>query len=229
MIYKNNKSKLTIASAILTIGILATSTNSAFAEIQPETVSNLSSQSSFAKTVEKINRTVKNIDKGIEITMTSNDSEIVKKLQDNQINLPNLKDNEKISKNKTNIENGIKVTITSDEQQIVKKLQSQPRIGKKIFKKIKQNQHFIDKEIQHKVENINDGIKITITSTNTEKVKKIQSHENPPMLNNEKINISKKNLDNGIEITATSTDSSMVSKLQSAPGKIQSKLNEYRK
>lgn len=72
------------------------------------------------------------------------------------------------------------------------------------------------KDVQKTVENISNGIKITITSTNADTVLKLQSKKHPPAPPEDKSNITvtQTNITNGIEITITSTDAATVTKIQ---------------
>jgi hypothetical protein len=70
---------------------------------------------------EKTTRNVENIDNGITMTITSDDSEIVEKIQSRDRRDPK---NESVAKIVENISNGIKITITSGDDELVEKIQS---------------------------------------------------------------------------------------------------------
>ena len=69
---------------------------------------------------DKVERVVNNIDNGIEIVVTSDDPEIVAKLQSRKGRSPR---NEVITRTKVNLENGIKITVTADDEELVEKIQ----------------------------------------------------------------------------------------------------------
>lgn len=87
----------------------------------------------------------------------------------------NLRD--KFEKTVTNISNGVVIEITSDDAEAVEKIQE--RLGKDSERKArnqKANRPECDDppKVERKVENISNGIRITITSDDPEFVERIQ-------------------------------------------------------
>lgn len=77
---------------------------------------------------EKITRSVENIENGIVQTVTSDDADIVAKIQTQHSNMPQ-RGNDKISRIVENITNGVKITITSDDADMVEHLQNRSEKG----------------------------------------------------------------------------------------------------
>lgn len=71
------------------------------------------------------------------------------------------------------------------------------------------------KNVERKVENITDGVKITMTSTDAATVIQLQSMKHPAPKKDAKVTVNQSNISNGIEITMTSTDAETVKKIQS--------------
>ena len=79
---------------------------------------------------EKTVRNVENIDNGIVLTITSDDAEIVEKIQNRE---RQDSKNEAVNKTVEEVSNGIKITITSDDAELVEKIQE--RSGKRMEKR----------------------------------------------------------------------------------------------
>ncbi|NJP03902.1 hypothetical protein HC823_01365 [Candidatus Gracilibacteria bacterium] len=82
---------------------------------------------------ESITRSVENIDNGVIQTLTSEDPEVVTKLQSREDREPQGPHAEDISRVVENISNGIKITLTSDDAEIVERIQNRaenPNMGK---------------------------------------------------------------------------------------------------
>lgn len=72
----------------------------------------------------EVERTIENISNGIVMTMTSEDAEVVEKLQNREDKKPNR---DEVTRTVVKISNGIKVTITSDDEEIVEKIQNREK------------------------------------------------------------------------------------------------------
>ncbi len=138
-----------------------------------------------------VTRSVQNIDSGVQITLTSTDAATVTKLQslkvpqsranaDQNVNRPNL------SVSSVNVSNGIQITVTSTDAATVTKLQTNAPnahgfdfgIGVERGKRGPGmpgmfGQEF-DKNVTRSVQNIDNGIQITLTSTDAATVTKLQ-------------------------------------------------------
>jgi len=68
--------------------------------------------------------------------------------------------------------------------------------------------------VQHTVANISNGVTVTLTSTDSATVTKLQSRPQPTPPANSNITVTQSNITNGIQITTTSTDAATVTKLQ---------------
>lgn len=72
-----------------------------------------------------------------------------------------------------------------------------------------------DKNVTRSVQNITNGVTVTLTSTDAAIVTKLQSIPQPPTPPaDSKITVTQTNVANGIQITTTSTDAATVTKLQ---------------
>ncbi len=71
---------------------------------------------------ESITKTVTNLSNGVSVTVTSDDSEVVEKLQ----NKPEreAREGSEITTVKINLTNGVKITTTTDNSELVEKIQS---------------------------------------------------------------------------------------------------------
>jgi uncharacterized protein (UPF0264 family) len=82
--------------------------------------------------------------------------------------------------------------------------------------KWKQDKLVMFQNVEHKIENIENGVRMTITSTDADTVKKLQEMKQPeaPQKADAKITMTRTNIENGVQITTTSTDAEVVKKLQ---------------
>lgn len=79
--------------------------------------------------------------------------------------------------------------------------------------------HHMLQNVECKVENTDNGIQITMTSTDADTVAKLQSsqHRKIAQKGEQKIAVTQTNLQNGVQITVTSEDPATVTKLQEGP------------
>ncbi len=74
------------------------------------------------------------------------------------------------------------------------------------------------KNIQRQVKNIDNGVVVTMTSTDADTVKKLQSKDRPKFpqdkLADKNITVTQSNITNGVQLTITSTDATMVKTIQ---------------
>jgi hypothetical protein len=78
---------------------------------------------------DKVSFSVENIENGVIRTITSEDADVVSKLQSREMKTPK---NENVTRTVENISNGVKITITSEDADEVTHIQSQgenPRMG----------------------------------------------------------------------------------------------------
>lgn len=158
-----------------------------------------------------------NIEGGVKITRTSNDTEVVSKLQAEDLIHPaprgagQLTD---VTSTKTNISNGVEILLTSTNADTVKKLQEGPQ----------KRERLPMNKITMTTEKIPNGIKITRTSADAAIVAKLQSEDAFPGKHKEEssdVTANKVNIANGVEVTLTSTNAETVTKLQEGPKKMQ--------
>lgn len=70
---------------------------------------------------DSVTKTVVNLANGVEVTMTSEDADVVAKLQNREHKEPK---NEEVTKITTNLANGIKITITAEDEDLIKRIQA---------------------------------------------------------------------------------------------------------
>jgi TusA-related sulfurtransferase len=151
--------------SLLTLGLLATGASSAFAAEDAAT------QDQFA-----IERSVENIENGVIITLTSDDPEVVEKLQNPPEHPPQMEGAPEINHELELLDNGVRITITSEDPEVVAKIQEQP-FGKGPGKGPHgpMNGPMME-NVDRTVENIDNGVVITLTSDDPELVKMLQDH-----------------------------------------------------
>jgi hypothetical protein len=71
---------------------------------------------------DSITHAVELLDNGVVKTITSDDAEVVAKIQSRHENMPK-RDKENVTHTVENIDNGVKITITSDDPELVEKIQ----------------------------------------------------------------------------------------------------------
>lgn len=122
--------------------------------------------------MQKVTRTVEKIDDGVVITLTTDDANTLKKLQDFAANPDRhhgpLHELQNVTRTVVQLDNGVQITLTSDDAETVQKLQEGPRGG---------DRHPLPSNVNRSVENIDNGIVITLTSDDPETVKMLQEHQ----------------------------------------------------
>lgn len=162
-----------------------------------------------------VDKKVENISNGVKMTLSSTDTAVVAKLQSMQ--QPPASKDSKVTVTRTNIANGVEVTMTSNDADTVKKIQTGHKFvhrGFDVRRSGLQGKNFLGKNVEKKVENITNGVKITMTSTDAAIVTKLQSMKHPGPKEDAKVTVTQTNISNGVEVTLTSTDSATVQKLQ---------------
>ena len=143
-----------------------------------------------------VTKSVTKISNGIQVTMTTDNAEILAKLQ--------AREGRESDTRTTTIEvisNGIIVTTTSDDAEIVEKMHNRA------------DKHALKSSINREVTNLDNGVQMTITSDNAEAVAKIQAREQKES-KHESINKEVITLSNGVQVTITSDDEAMVERIQ---------------
>ena len=142
---------------------------------------------------DSIERSVENIDNGVIITMTSDDADAVEMLQSREAKGPQ---NDDVTRTQENIDNGVRITITSDDEDTVAKIQEHAAEGKgpefgehrgggrrgNMGKGMCDSENFaqmreLSDSIERSVENIDNGVIITMTSDDADAVEMLQSRE----------------------------------------------------
>jgi len=145
-----------------------------------------------------LNQEISKTDDGIVITLTTDDAELLEKLQSRE---PRQPGHGSFSISKENLNNGIRITKTTEDPNVLEHLH-------------RKADHILERQsITHSVENTDKGIVITITSTDADVIEKIQSKE-PHKHRREDIEFVKENLVDGVRITITSEDPELVEKIQ---------------
>ncbi len=163
---------------------------------------------------QNVMRTVENIDNGTLITMTSDDTEAMEKLQAKEFRTPQ---NDAVEKTIENIDNGIRITVTSDDVEEVEHIQTHAAEGKKGGHGIHGRGHKGNRKMQNvirEVESIENGVVMTLTSDDEDVVTKHQSKEFPEP-RDEDVEKAVKIIDNGIRISITSGVSETIKRIQS--------------
>ncbi len=163
--------KKTLAK-LLALGLLVGSTgavaiNQASAETVSQNPPQMMDQGPDFK--QDVTRSVEKIDNGVVITLTSDDADVVQKLQDHQPQ----HEMENVTRTVVNLDNGVQITLTSDDADTVQKLQEGPKEGPR-------GGGFHPGQMEgvtRSVENIDNGIVITLTSDDPEIVAKLQEHK----------------------------------------------------
>jgi TusA-related sulfurtransferase len=185
-----------LAAAGLTVAVLGLVGTTAFNQVFAQSSINPASTADKADKavtqmgkralLKNVQHSVKNIANGIEITVTSTDAAMVAKIQ--SMKHPAMPGDARVTVTQDNITNGVKITVTSTDAEKVKKIQEKGKNGhefafglgkvgfghdmKKFVKKVD-----MLKNTQRTVKKIDNGVQITITSTDPETVKKIQQLE----------------------------------------------------
>lgn len=128
-----------------------------------------------------IKRTVTNIENGVVVTCTSDNADEVKMIQSHTPPTPPA--DSKVTVVKENLSNGIKVTITSTDAETVKKIQTREAQGGP--RGMRGDNGSQDdsaqrpelKDVKRVVTNTDNGVNISITSTDAATVKLIQERE----------------------------------------------------
>lgn len=152
--------------------------------------------------MEGVEHNVTKLSNGLRVVMTSDDSEVVTKLQEQATNRSERAQNrENVNVTVTNLSNGVQIDTTTTDAEILEKMHE------------KADRKALKNSIEKVVENISNGVKITITSDNSDAVTKIQEKE-PKQPRNEAVSISKVNISNGSVITITTENEDLVEKIQ---------------
>ncbi len=165
------------------------------------------------KMMKDVKRTVTELDNGISFTLTSDNKDIVAKLQSDEHKMMLPQADDKITFKKESIENGVKITITSTDAATSAKIKEHKDMlpdGKKM-----KELHNLMGKVQHSSTNIDGGVVLTLTSDDQETVTFLQSHDVPPMIKKETaVTTKKESIDKGVRVTITSTDPAVTSKIQ---------------
>ncbi len=135
--------------------------------------------------VKKVTRTVENIDNGVIITLTTDDATELERLQQ-MTEMPNHKPGgglmDEVDQAFNVLDNGVQITLTSEDPAIVEKLQNLPEEGPfgpghgghgpKL--------PFFSEDVDRSVEEIDNGVVITLTSDDEDMVEKLQNFEWEP-------------------------------------------------
>lgn len=135
--------------------------------------------------VKKINRTVENIENGIIITLTTDDATELERLQtmtEMPMHGPGGGLMDEVDQAFNVLDNGVQITLTSEDPEVVEKLQNLPEEGPfgpghgghgpKL--------PFFSEDVTRSVEEIENGIVITLTSDDEDMIEKLQNFEWEP-------------------------------------------------
>ncbi|MEK7673237.1 MAG: hypothetical protein AAB373_05115 [Patescibacteria group bacterium] len=178
--------------------------------------------------LKNIEHSVEKITNGVVLTLTSTDAAVVAKLQsaEHPPKGHGLMD-DSVTIVKENISNGVKVTMTSTDPEIVAKIQEGPKAKgmMKGMKGMKEHKDFL-KDVTKSIEQITNGIVLTLTSTDADVVAKLQSDEHPKDGEKAGVSVSKVNIENGVKVTITSEDEEIAAKIKAQDGKKQTKVGK---
>lgn len=150
---------------------------------------------------EDVTHTIEKIDDGIITAITSDDEEIVEKLQNFEPRSGYGEDND-LTVEKENITNGVRITKTSDDAETVERLHE------------KADRHAERESITRTVVNLSNGAMVDITSDLDSVVERLQSRELPPLPDGADVNAEQENIANGIRRTFTTENEDMVERIQ---------------
>ena len=181
----------------------------------------------------KVDRKLEVLDNGIQISLTTSDPNWVEKLQSKAEKMAQAHGMGKhkdlsIKSSVVKLENGARVIITSDDPAAVEKLQTHAsHMGEKPcgHHQHGHNRHPDQKQVAKQIEEIENGVRITMTTQEPAMVEKIQKraqhkadkirqhHANKDGMKD--MNLSVENLDNGAVLTWTSADPETSEKIKS--------------
>ena len=159
-----------------------------------------------------VNHEITQLDNGIAIDITSDDSKVVEKIQSKK---PHAPKDDSVSVSSENLDNGVRVTITSDDADVVEKIQSRSSKGPRGMRRGGRMHPFAG-QIEHNVTKIDDGVVIEITTENTEALEVLRSEDSrfSKMPEHENIDVVREVIDNGLRLIITSEDEALVEKIQ---------------
>lgn len=132
--------------------------------------------------MEKVTRTVEKIDKGVIITMTTDDADTLTKLQNMPAEGPEHDGRgafmDSVTREVTKLDNGIQIKLTSDDASVVEKLQNMPAEGPGHggpgghgpFGPFGD-----DENVSRSVQKVTNGVTITLSSDDAETIEALQS------------------------------------------------------
>ena len=172
--------------------------------------------------MESVTRSVEKTTNGTVETISSTDAEVVVKLQANA-DKRGGKERENVTVAIANTANGVMITTTTDDADILAKLHEQAdnptsargrggKGGKRGGEMSEEHQAMKD-SITKTVTNLDNGVKVAVTSTDSDVVTKMQEREVRASKNDE-VSVSKVNITNGVETTVTTTNAELVEGIQ---------------
>lgn len=156
----------------------------------------------FLMKSEEVNRSESKISNGVQITITTENAEILEKLQEDDMPKKE-RPNNNITRTQVNTDNGVIITKTSDDPEVVEKMHE------KLDKKA------LHESITSSKKNLENGVQIEKTSTNPEAVTMLQEHELRES-KHEEITAVQENISNGVRITITTENPELVEKIQTS-------------
>ena len=161
---------------------------------------------------------VENVSDGVRVTMTSDDSEVVRRLQAKKPRVPHRLG---VLHSQETIEKGIRFTLTSDDPEQVEKIQ---RFAKKKHSKNHEGEPHIHerrkrggkgfrKEVERVMTPLPNGIAITLTSEKEEVVERLQARK-PKTSQRDGVTRTRELIENGVRVVITADDSVLVEKIQ---------------
>jgi len=151
------------------------------------------------KILKDVKKRVEETENGMIVTMTSDNPQVVQKLQANK-NKYQKNGEKKIEHSVEDIANGIKITITTEDAQALERLRRRTTMHKTRLKSEK------------RVKMLSNGVQYTITNTDPRVIAFLHSRE--PKEPKNTVTITKENISNGIVVTMTTDDAELLQKLQ---------------
>jgi hypothetical protein len=131
----------------------------------------------------QVDRTVENISDGVIITLTTEDSSALEHLQ-SMTEFPAHRGNgdfmESVDQEINLLDNGIQITLRSEDPETVDRLQNMPEPGEKGMHFRRGGEGplpFMNENVERTVEDIENGVVITLTSEDDEVVSQLQDFE----------------------------------------------------
>lgn len=173
--------------------------------------------------LEDVTHSVELIDNGVIITITTDNEDTLLLIQEKAKEAPKGPMMEEVDREIELISNGVQITLTSEDPEVVEKLQNAPKPGSQHEGRPGPHGPMMNPEVNRSVENIDNGVVITLTTDDAEVLEKLQTvpAEMPDRFPGDEDDITRsiEKIENGIVLTITSEDPETVEKIQEHEGR----------